>query len=145
MTLELGFPKTLTQRDCTGKHKWRGWSLVGKEAETKSELGLLIPLESPKELECQKRVWSTAGKDQCVKYSNGKFQESGGQSSMRQETMHINFRQRHQFSGLFIEIARVCLKKARGVQTSESLQETTNSWEGAASPILTLITKGHYF
>lgn len=65
---------------------------------------------------------------------------------MGQETIHINLRRRRrQFSGMFIEIALRVLKKSTGVQTSESLQETTNSWEGTAAPILTLITKGNYF
>lgn len=68
----LGFPKTLTTKialesinDTTGPHWVR---------RLRQRVRLLAPLESQRTF-TSKRVWRTAGRDQCIKYSNGKFRE----------------------------------------------------------------------
>lgn len=78
MTLELGFPRPCLNKiapesinDSAGPKRARKWR--------QRELGLVVPLESQKELSVSARVWKTAGSDQCVTYSNGKFQENSSQ------------------------------------------------------------------
>lgn len=78
MTLELGFPRPCLKKialeninDAAGPQWVR---------QLRQRVRVLDPLGISKGTLMSKRVWSTAGRNQCVKYSSGKFQESSSQS-----------------------------------------------------------------
>lgn len=80
MTPELGFPRPCLKKIALENINDAAGPQWVRQLRQSERVRVLDPFGISKGTLMSKRVWSTAGRDQCVKYSNGKFQESSSQS-----------------------------------------------------------------